>query len=143
MVSTLQFSVRCKRLDVNCDLFDIKVSNSACTVKSQVRKTIHHRPYRLLNQSFNVVFDNEVAVVGTYNFDPVSFRSNLEIVAVVHDEAFSESLAGRLNRDISENCKQIQGNEQRMDWPKQLGDLMVLAVERAVNIVLRRITNIS
>lgn len=90
-----------------------------------------------------IVFDNQVAVIGTYNFDPVSFRSNLELVAVVHDEEFSGDLVDRLDRDIAQNCKQILPTQLSMDFSKQLGDLLVLSLERGFNVVLRRITNIS
>jgi len=54
------------------------------------------------------LFDDQVGVVGTYNFDPVSFRNNLEIVAIVHDKNFASSLGKRIEEDMRLNCDKIE-----------------------------------
>ncbi|MBP7633547.1 phosphatidylserine/phosphatidylglycerophosphate/cardiolipin synthase family protein [Candidatus Ozemobacteraceae bacterium] len=48
------------------------------------------------------VFDRQVAVIGTYNLDPLSDVVNSEVVAVVQDFPFSEMTAQRMERQFRE-----------------------------------------
>lgn len=48
------------------------------------------------------VFDRQVAVVGTYNLDPLSDVVNSEVVAVINDFPFSEMTARRMEREFKE-----------------------------------------
>lgn len=49
----------------------------------------------------SMVVDNEVAVIGTHNFDPRSERYNTESAVIVHDAAFARALAASIARDIA------------------------------------------
>ncbi|NLI75565.1 MAG: phosphatidylserine/phosphatidylglycerophosphate/cardiolipin synthase family protein [Candidatus Riflebacteria bacterium] len=46
------------------------------------------------------VFDDEIAVVGTYNLDPLSMVINSEVVTVVADPPFARQLALRMKDDF-------------------------------------------
>eukprot|EP00924_Labyrinthula_sp_SR-Ha-C_P016472 snap_masked-scaffold_6-processed-gene-4.36-mRNA-1 protein AED:1.00 eAED:1.00 QI:0/-1/0/0/-1/1/1/0/567 len=52
-------------------------------------------------------FDNSVAVIGSYNLDPLSYKRNIEMVSVVHNREFSLDLEKRLEKDISAHCKDM------------------------------------
>ncbi|HNV72435.1 MAG TPA: phosphatidylserine/phosphatidylglycerophosphate/cardiolipin synthase family protein, partial [Candidatus Ozemobacteraceae bacterium] len=47
------------------------------------------------------VFDRQIAVVGTYNLDPLSMVINSEVVAVIHDTSFARRLALRMDADFA------------------------------------------
>ncbi len=50
-----------------------------------------------------VLIDDEIAAVGTANFDNRSFRLNFEVTLVVKDEAFNGDVAAMLEEDFSES----------------------------------------
>mmetsp|Transcript_13951 Transcript_13951/g.15893 ORF Transcript_13951/g.15893 Transcript_13951/m.15893 type:complete len:585 (-) Transcript_13951:901-2655(-) len=54
------------------------------------------------------IFDDDVSVVGTYNFDPISFRNNLEIIAIAHNKEFTSELSDRIKTDMKLNCDKIE-----------------------------------
>ncbi|MEW6710651.1 MAG: phosphatidylserine/phosphatidylglycerophosphate/cardiolipin synthase family protein [Candidatus Riflebacteria bacterium] len=47
------------------------------------------------------VFDRQIAVVGTYNLDPLSMVINSEVVAVINDTSFARRLALRMEKDFA------------------------------------------
>ncbi len=47
------------------------------------------------------VFDRQIAVVGTYNLDPLSMVINSEVVAVIHEPTFARRLALRMEADFA------------------------------------------
>ena len=48
-----------------------------------------------------IVIDDELAIVGTANFDNRSFRLNFEVVAAVYDAGFTAELAAAFERDLA------------------------------------------
>jgi phosphatidylserine/phosphatidylglycerophosphate/cardiolipin synthase-like enzyme len=49
------------------------------------------------------VFDRKVAVIGTYNMDPVSEQINSEVVAVTHSKSFATQVAMKIWSDIKDS----------------------------------------
>lgn len=47
------------------------------------------------------VFDRQIAVVGTYNLDPLSMVINSEVVAVINNQSFARRLALRMEADFA------------------------------------------
>ncbi len=47
------------------------------------------------------VFDRQIAVVGTYNLDPLSMVINSEVVSVINYEPFARRLALRMEKDFA------------------------------------------
>ena len=47
------------------------------------------------------VFDRQIAVVGTYNLDPLSMVINSEVVTVVNNQPFARRLALRMEKDFA------------------------------------------
>lgn len=47
------------------------------------------------------VFDRQIAVVGTYNLDPLSMVINSEVVSVIRDQPFARRLALRMEKDFA------------------------------------------
>jgi len=47
------------------------------------------------------VFDRQIAVVGTYNLDPLSMVINSEVVTVVNDQSLARRLALRMEKDFA------------------------------------------
>jgi cardiolipin synthase C len=45
------------------------------------------------------VFDREIAVVGTYNLDPVSMGINSEVMIVIRSEDFARSVLSKIRAD--------------------------------------------
>lgn len=49
----------------------------------------------------SMVVDEQIAVIGTHNFDPRSEHYNTESAVIVHDAAFARALAASIERDIA------------------------------------------
>jgi phosphatidylserine/phosphatidylglycerophosphate/cardiolipin synthase-like enzyme len=47
------------------------------------------------------VFDRQIAVVGTYNLDPLSMVINSEVVTVINNRPFARRLALRMEKDFA------------------------------------------
>lgn len=47
------------------------------------------------------VFDRQIAVVGTYNLDPLSMVINSEVVTVINNQPFARRLALRMEKDFA------------------------------------------
>jgi cardiolipin synthase len=47
-----------------------------------------------------LLVDDDLAIVGTANFDPRSFRLNFEVALAVYDRAFSARLGAQIEADF-------------------------------------------
>jgi cardiolipin synthase len=57
-----------------------------------------------------LLMDEELAGVGTANFDIRSFRLNFEITLLVHDTAFARDVAAMLQADL-QRSRQVTAEE--------------------------------
>ncbi len=68
-----------------------------------------------------VLVDDEVASIGTHNFDNRSFRLNFEVATVVYDRGFATQVESMLERDFS-NATRIQaGHFDQAPWYWRFG----------------------
>ena len=66
-----------------------------------------------------VLVDDEIAAVGTANFDNRSFRLNFEIMAVVADPTFAAEIEQMLLDDFAKSTEMQPGDyENRSFWFK-------------------------
>jgi cardiolipin synthase len=66
-----------------------------------------------------LLIDDEIAAVGTANFDNRSFRLNFEIMAVVADSAFATEVEQMLLDDFESSVEMQPGDyENRSFWFK-------------------------
>ena len=64
-----------------------------------------------------VLLDDDIAAVGTANFDNRSFRLNFEITAVVFDQAFAAEVEQMLLKDIERSVEMQPGDyENKPYW---------------------------
>lgn len=63
-----------------------------------------------------VLVDDDIATIGTANFDNRSFRLNFEITAVIADHAFNGEVAGMLEKDFSLSERVDRDQAQRPGW---------------------------
>ncbi len=68
-----------------------------------------------------MLIDNDVATVGTANFDNRSFRLNFEITAVVHDSAFAADVERMFEEDFSRSRKMKPGEYDEKSFLFRLG----------------------
>jgi len=57
-----------------------------------------------------VLIDQQLATVGSANFDNRSFRLNFECTGVIYDKAFNDQVARMLERDF-ENCRRLTASD--------------------------------
>jgi cardiolipin synthase len=63
-----------------------------------------------------VLIDDEIAMVGTANFDNRSFRLNFEITAMISDAAFVASVERMLENDFAQSRLMEEGEFDRKPW---------------------------
>ncbi len=69
----------------------------------------------------NFVFDRQIGIVGTYNFDYLSEKVNSEVVAVIKSEGFSKELREGIQFDISKAVEYHLASEGRAEFgPEQI-----------------------
>jgi phosphatidylserine/phosphatidylglycerophosphate/cardiolipin synthase-like enzyme len=69
----------------------------------------------------NFVFDKQIGIVGTYNFDYLSEKVNSEVVAVIKSEGFSNELRNEIFFDISKAVEYHLASEGREEFgPEQI-----------------------
>ncbi len=77
------------------------------------------RFYRYLNGFLHakaMLIDDEIATIGTANFDNRSFRLNFEITAVVSDPAFVVAVERMFARDFSQSRLMEEGEFDQKSW---------------------------
>lgn len=67
-----------------------------------------------------ILADNDVAAVGTANFDNRSFRLNFEIMLVVKDEGFNARVARMLERDFNHSTPSTFDEVSSGGFPRRL-----------------------
>ena len=65
--------------------------------------------------------DDQVATVGTANFDNRSFRLNFEITAIVADRGFAAEIEAMLEDDFAKSRVMEPGAYDRKPWWFRLG----------------------
>ena len=68
-----------------------------------------------------MLVDNDVASVGTHNFDNRSFRLNFEVAAVVYDRAFAEEVAAMFERDFAHSRRIHPEDYRDRSWNWRFG----------------------
>jgi cardiolipin synthase len=63
-----------------------------------------------------VLIDDQVATVGSANFDNRSFRLNFELTAIVHDPAFVAAVEGMLQADFAKASEEPHDALARKPW---------------------------
>lgn len=68
-----------------------------------------------------LLVDDEVASIGTHNFDNRSFRLNFEVAAVVYDPDFASQVEAMLERDFANASRIDPETFEAQPWYWQLG----------------------
>lgn len=80
--------------------------------------------------SKTVVFDNQITMIGSYNFDNLSYEVNSEIIALIYDSKFSKSVAhimqDRLLGSVKINAKDYRDPALDEMLAKQLKKYRIL-----------------
>lgn len=66
------------------------------------------------------LIDDDLALIGTHNFDNRSFRLNFEISALIRDKAFYKEVESMLLEDLEHTRKVDKGRYRKMSFPKRL-----------------------
>lgn len=71
------------------------------------------------------VFDRQVAIVGSYNLDPLSQNINSEVVAMVKSAELAEQIADAIEDDMEESLEMTADAKVRAESPYTLADVQM------------------
>lgn len=68
-----------------------------------------------------VLVDDQYGVISTANFDNRSFFLNFEVSCIVHDEAFCQNLAAKLESDLENTTELTMDDLESRTFTERLG----------------------
>jgi len=69
-----------------------------------------------------LVCDDDVAIVGTANFDNRSFKLDFELIAVLYGQAANQRLAAAFERDCGDTREITTADFDSLSFPRRLGE---------------------